>query len=234
MNDVAGVSVQTPKIYNLIDGKEFFESSSPANIENFSMDKGVAPQLQWINKDAQDYMYVVMRRYGAPSAVDPTAGGIAIWKKDKLMNTPFDRIEVKDESIVQLFPMRHNAYVYVYVNYDVMPSKYVEVTSLSGSIVYDPMKKLLRSRCGTLESCVGVLALATQIGEGHISLNYAQANELIPQYILGSQNPDQYNRLHDLLAYNLKHQSGDPTSDGYWPPASAGTNHPSPYNLHTI
>jgi hypothetical protein len=225
------------EVYNLIDGKEFFEGGSEAGEpgkEGFSIETGVAPKLQWYNKDASDYVYVVMRRYGAPSAVDPTAGGIAIWKKDKLMNTPFDRIEVKDESIPHLHPARHNDFVYMYVNYDVMPSKYMEVTSLSGSIVYDPLKKLLRSRCGTMEATVATLALATQIGEGHISLNYAQANELFAQYIMASQHPEQYNRLHDLLAYNLKHQHGDPTSDGYWPPATGGTNHPSPYNLHTM
>lgn len=227
MND----DTATTKVYNLIPGQEFFKGDNEPKIEGFG---GATPQLQWYNKDASDYVHVVMRRYGMPSSVDPTAGGIAIWKKDKLMNTPFDRLEVKDESIPHLYPMRHNDFVYTFVNYDVSPSKFIEVTSLSGSIVYDPLKKLLRARCGTLEANVATLALATQIGEGHISLNYAQANELYPQYILGAQDPEQYNRLHDLLAYNLKHQSGTPTSDGYWAPATGGTNHPSPYNLHTM
>ncbi len=210
-------------LYHLIDGNMFFEGISDIEegIEGFSIETGVAPKLEWYNKDAGDYVYVVMRRYGAPSAVDPTAGGIAIWKKDKLMNTPFDRIEIKDESIPHAYPSSHNDFVYMHVNYDIMPSKYMEVTSLSGGITYDPLNKMLRMRCGTLEACIATLALATQIGEGHISLNYAQANELFAQYIIGSQNPEQYIRLHDLLAYNLKHQSGSPTTlEGSWPPAS--------------
>lgn len=236
--DIFGLVTRPVKdFYHLVDGTEFFEGGAhlEPGKEGFSIETGVAPKLQWYNKDASDYMYVVMRRFGAPSAVDPTAGGIGIWKKDKLMNTPFDRIEIKDESIPHSFPSNHNDFVYMYVNYDVMPSKYMEVTSLSGGITYDPLKKLLRVRCGTIEGCVAILALALQIGEGHISLNYAQANELMAQYIMGSQHPEQYNRLHDLLAYNLKHASGSPTTlEGSWPPESAGTNHPSPYNLHTM
>ena len=88
--------------------------------------------------------------------------------------------------------------------------------------------------CGSLEANVATLALATQVGEGHLSLNYVQANELYAQYILSTQDAEQYLRLYDLLSYNLKHQSGDPTSDGYWPPAAGGANSPRPWNNETV
>ena len=198
------------------DGKEGFAGQSP---------------LDWHNKDAADYVRVLMDKYGMPSSVDPTAGGIAIWKRDKLMNTPFDRLEVRDESIPHAYPMPHNDFVYGFVNYDVAPSKFLEVTSISGSITYDPLKKQLRARCGTLEAVIATLALATQCGESHLSLNYIQNNELYPQYILASQDPEQILRLHDLLAYNLKHQQGDPNSSGFWPLA-VQANMPVPSNLY--
>lgn len=186
--------------------------------------------LAWHNKDAANYVNKMMEKYGMPSSVDPTPGGIVIWKKNLLLNTPFDRIEIRDESIPHVYPFPHNDFVYAFVNYDVAPSKFLEVTSVSGSITYDPLKKQLRARCGSMEANIATLALAIQIGEGHLSLNYVQSNELYPQYILASQDPEQVTRLHDLLAYNLKHQQGNPSSDGYFPLA-VQANMPMPSNL---
>jgi hypothetical protein len=191
---------------------------------------GTAP-LDWHNKDAASYVKKMISKYGMPSAVDPTAGGIAIWKKDLLMNECFDRLEVRDESIPHVYPFPHNDFVYAFVNYNVSPSKFLEVTSVSGSITYDPLKKQLRARCGCIESVVATLALACQVGEGHLSLNYVQSNELFPQYILASKDSEQYIRLHDLLCYNLKNQQGNPNSDGYWPLA-VQANIPLPSNLY--
>lgn len=171
----------------------------------------------WHNRSASDYVHVVATKYGQPSAIDPTPGGMAIWKRDKLMNTCIDRIEVKDEAIPHCHPTNHLDFVYASVNYDVAPSKFLEVTSLSGNITYDPNKKQLTARCGTIEAAIASLALATQIGEGHISLNYAQANELYPHYLVATQDPEQIARLYDLLCYNLRHQRGDPSPSGSWP-----------------
>ena len=135
-------------------------------------------QTSWLNKDAADYLHVLINKYGLPSAIDPSKNGTAIWKKNKLMNTCFDRIELKDESIPHAFPSWHRDALYVWINYDVAPSKFLEVTSLSGTLSYDPLKKQLRVRCGSIESCISILALCSQIGEGHISLNFAQRNDL--------------------------------------------------------
>lgn len=195
--------------------------------------EGFAPgtnPLSWHNEDAANYVKVLMNTYGIPSSVDSTPGGIVIWKKDRLLNTPFDRLEVRDESIPHVYPFPHNDFTYTYVNYDVAPSKFLEVTSLSGSITYDPLKKQLRARCGSIGANVATLALASQVGEGHLSLSYVQNNELYPAYILASQDPEQYLRLHELLAYNLKHQQGNPSSDGYFPLA-VQANMPMPSNM---
>lgn len=210
----------------------FLRENFNGNAQEGFINTDSAGPLDWHNKDAAIYVKKLISQYGMPSSVDPSSGGIAIWKKDKLMNTPFDRIEVRDESIPQAYPFPHHAFVYLFVNYDVAPSKFLEVTSISGSVSYDPLKKQLRARCGNIEACIATLALCSQIGEGHISLNYAQSNELYPQYILGSQDPEQITRLHDLLAYNLKHQQGTPnSSNGYWPLA-VQANMPLPSNLY--
>lgn len=136
------------------------------------------------------------------------------------MNTCLDRIEVRDEAIPHCHPGNHLDFVSVYVTYDVAPSKMLEVTSLSGTISYDPLKKQLRARCGSVETAIATLTLATQVGEGTISLNYVQANDLFNHYLTSTQNPEQCSRLQDLLCYNLKHQRGDPSPDGSWPLAN--------------
>lgn len=170
----------------------------------------------WDNRAAADYIHVVAVRFGQPSAVDPTPGGIAIWKREFLQNTCLERIEVRDEAVPHCDPTNHMDCVYAYVNYAVPGSKYTEVTTLTGNVGYDPLKKQLWARCGSVEACVALLALATQVGEGHISLNFAQANRLVSQYLVAAQDAYQANRLRDLLCYNIKHQRGDPLPSGNW------------------
>ena len=159
---------------------------------------------------------ILIAQYGQPSSIDPSAGGTIVWKKNRLMNTVFDRIELRDESIPHCKPAPHKDFLYAYVNYDVAPSKFLEVTSLSGSVSYDPLKKELRARCASMEANIATLALATHIGEDRVSLQYVQANELYKQWIAETKNPEKVDQLYDLLSFNLKHQKGNPDSEGFW------------------
>lgn len=202
------------------------DTASPLNV--FGGD------TQWENRDASDYVHVLAAKYGQPSAVDPTAGGMAIWKRDKLMNTCLDHIEVRDEAIPHCQPANHADFVYAFVNYEVDASKFLEVTSLSGTITYDALKKQLGARCGTIEAVIASLALASQIASGAISLNYAQANELYAHYLVSTQDADRVSRLYELLCYNLSHQLGDPSYSGSWPLAEPhGCTDPLPFGAAT-
>ena len=134
-----------------------------------------------MNRQPADYLGILIAKYGQPSSIDPSPGGMVVWKKDRLMNTCFDRIELHDEAIPHCKPMDHVDFLYFFVNYDVAPSRFIEVTSLSGSVGYDKLKKMLWARCGSAEANIATLALATHIDEGHISLTYVQANEMYAQ-----------------------------------------------------
>jgi hypothetical protein len=187
--------------------------------------------LDWNNKQAIDAVTSTMAQFGVPSSVDATSGGIVIWKKDRLLNSCLDRIEIRDEAIPHNSPQTHNDCVYVFVTYDVSPIKFMEVTSISGSVTYDPLKKQLRVRCQSIEACVATLALCVQVGEGALSLNYAQSNELFSQYIFASQDANQYEKLRDLLCYTLEHQKGTTMSEGEWALSSNKVGLPLPRNL---
>ena len=176
----------------------FDQSNSDHSITN-SFD-----QLQWKNPRAIEYAYQLISQIGLPSEIDPTANGMMIWKSELLSNTCFDRIEIRT-----LNDSSKNI-TYVFVNYDLPISKYVEVMDLSKLIVYDPLRKQLRACAPTLELCVAILTLAVQIGEGQISLNYTIENNLLPSYLRSSQQHASYTRLYEYLSYSLKHQQGIP------------------------
>jgi hypothetical protein len=172
--------------------------------------------LNWNNGHAAAYMSLMVSKYGKPSTLDTGRGGSAIWKKGRLQNTVFDRIELRDENVPHSIPYPHSDFLYAFVNYEVPPSRFLDVSSISGGLAYDPLKKELRSRGGSMEENLVALALALQIGEGQLSLMYAQANGLYKQWINECKNPAKVDQLYDLLAFNLKHQRGNPAGEGYW------------------
>jgi hypothetical protein len=159
----------------------------------------------WQNRSAADYIHILATLYGQPSAVDPTLGGLAIWKRELLQNTCLDRLEVRDEAIPHCVPANHLDFVYVFVKYELTPSKRTEVLSLTRNVGYDQAQKLLWARCGTVHGAIATLALVTQIGNGSINLNYALANELLAHYLVASQIVDQSDQLYDLLCFNVRH-----------------------------
>jgi hypothetical protein len=145
-------------------------------------------------------------KFGQPSAVDPSPHGIAIWNRDKLAAGCLDRIEIRDEAIPHCHPENHFDYVYGFITYNVPQSRFLDVTNLTENVGYDAGKKQLWARCSTIEAVIATLALITQIAQGFISLNYAEANNLYNHYLTASQDPNQTSRLYDLLCYNIKHQ----------------------------
>lgn len=133
---------------------------------------------------------------------------MAIWRDEFLKNSCLSRVEVRDEAIPHCVTgcINHVDFVRVYINYELIPSRFMEVSSLTKTIGYDAQRKQLWGRCGTIEGAIATLALATQIGNGSINLNYAQANELLTHYLLASQDADQAQQLFDLLCFNVRHQ----------------------------
>jgi hypothetical protein len=154
-------------------------------------------------------------KYGEPSNVDYSRGGSAVWKLDRLVGTIFTKIELKDENVPHCTPISHGDYIYAYINYDVSPSKFLDINSITGNIAYDQLKKELRARGSSIEEILVSLAIATQIGEGQLSLQYIQANGLYKQWIFETNNPEKVDQLYNLISYNLKHQHGDPRPQGF-------------------
>lgn len=176
-------------------------------------------RFSWNNSDAIAYLNVGIKQWGKPSVLVRKAGGLAIWSKKQLKDTCFDRIELRDESVPHCVPLPHRDFLYTYINYEVTPELFRDVLSLSGSVSYDPLKKLIRARCGSQEANIATLYLATQIASGKQSIKDIQKHQLYKKTILSTQNPRNVAELYKKLCDNVKNQSGNPAFTGFWPAA---------------
>ena len=173
--------------------------------------------VRWDNKDAIEQYNLLKRKYGNPSNQDLSKGGIAIWKKDKLMNSCFEYIEILDESVAHCVPYPHRDFLYTYVKYEIPDDKVLDVISLSGSVAYDPLKKTLRARCGSEEANIATLYLALGIGNSMITLNEIQQNKLYAQAIKSITDNQNVQIYYDKICEFLENQPGNPNWSGYFP-----------------
>ena len=134
--------------------------------------------LKWENGDAISYLQVGIDRWGQPEHLSKKRGGIAIWTKKQLKNTCFEVIELRDESVPHCVPLPHRDFLYTYINYEVSPELFADVLALSGSVSYDPLKKLIRARCGSNEANIATLYLTTEIASGKQNLRDIQQNKI--------------------------------------------------------
>ena len=175
--------------------------------------------LRWENMDAVAYLQVGINKWGKPANLSKNRGGIAIWTKEQLKNTCFEQIELRDESIPHCVPLPHRDFLYTYINYDVSPNIFADVLSLSGSVSYDPLKKLIRARCGSQEANIATLYLTTEIASGKQKITDIQQNETYKKTILSTQKPHEITKLYNKLCHNIKTQPGNPNLTGFWPAA---------------
>ena len=173
--------------------------------------------INWTNKDAIEQYYIMKKKYGTPRITSFAKGGMAVWTKDKLLNTCFERVELIDESVAHCVPKPHRDFLYHYVNYEIPSDKVLEVISLSGSVAYDPLKKLLRARCGSEEANIATLYLATSIGNSRISLKKVQEEKLYKKTIVSTSDSQNVQIYYTRLCKYIKDQPGNPKWTGFFP-----------------
>lgn len=70
---------------------------------------------------------------------------------------------VRDETVHHLCPKQHLDFFYSYIRIDITPKQLKNVIMLSGSVGYDPLKKMLYARCAGLAPNIATLKIATDI-----------------------------------------------------------------------
>lgn len=176
--------------------------------------------MKWINPHSIQNYYLLRKKYGKPCYSDFSSGGSATWssKKLKSIGSSYHEIIVKDENVPHCVPTPHNDHLYHYIQYGIPKERVFEVIKLSGSLSYDPLKKLICSRSDSEEGNVATLWLAVKIAKGEQSFETDQARA--EAYIIAINNAKnnitKYLSMYDELTADIKSQP-NPNLDGYFP-----------------
>jgi hypothetical protein len=150
----------------------------------------------------------ITAKFGAPTALDSTAGGVAIWKCEALRDGRMDqgiwhRIEMRDELVEHKSPAPHFDFLYTEFPLVIPPERVTEILALSKSVTYDPLKYVLTARCHFMEANVATTWLAMQIATGRMTLAPGERAKAYSDAIMGTAgNPKAYaKKVADLRAY---------------------------------
>lgn len=134
--------------------------------------------MNWNNKQAIKVYKELSHEWGKPSILSEKKHGIAIWTKEDMNKQKFFNQKncfvetiIRDEKVKHLCPAQHFDFLYSYIKINIPPNKLMEVYSLSGSVGYDPLRKLLYARCAHMGANYVTLKLATDIVLDH-QVNY--------------------------------------------------------------
>jgi hypothetical protein len=128
----------------------------------------------WIDRSkihtAKKTYHCIVKQFGKPIAISNTPGGIAIWNKEQLdiKNTKYgkncyDEVILRDEEIVHHCPTKHDDFIYTSIKVPVKPNQIDMLISISGSIIYDPLKNTVTARCASLEANIATLKVVTDL-----------------------------------------------------------------------
>ena len=91
-------------------------------------------------------MKELYRLIGSPDVIDKKHGGIAIWSGDTLKKAGYGflrRLEIIDESVPSVRPVKHFSNLYIWVNLKPSIDQLTNILSLSKDFFYDRKKELL-------------------------------------------------------------------------------------------
>ncbi len=126
-------------------------------------------RLNWNNKSAIKLYTYIEETFGKPTVIASNKHGLALWTKNKMKKKIFNRRNIfqehllRDETVPHNCPKYHLDFFYSYIKINIPPNKLASVLSLSGSVGYDPLKKLFYARCASLAANIATLKVATDI-----------------------------------------------------------------------
>lgn len=117
-----------------------------------------------IVKEGPVYMYnQLVNEYGSASVLANEKNGIAIWDETKLNDNIHYSLELRDEYVPHCVPAPHHDFLISYIKVHIPSELLYNVLTVSGSIAYDGLKKLLSARCASLEANMATFATAFQV-----------------------------------------------------------------------
>ena len=128
----------------------------------------------------------IIREFGSPDLIDPSAGGGAIWFKKTLRSRgkKYEQVLILDEAVPHASPSPHADFFYIQVRLPLNKNKISEVLGLSKSVQYDPLKQVLTVRCHFSGANKATMYLAVKIAQGQLTLKEVQDKNLYSETIM--------------------------------------------------
>lgn len=158
----------------------------------------------WRNKRPKKFYKKALKMFGRPNFVANVPRGMAYWKTKG--NSLFYEHYIKDEEVEHCVPAEHYDYFYSSVKCYVPPDKRLAVLSISGSINYDGLTKLLTARCASLEANIATLYLGMCVANGKMNIKDVKKEGLYGKYIRGEmeQHKELTKQMMDMKKKNNK------------------------------
>lgn len=137
----------------------------------------------WLHIRPKNYFPKAVKLFGKPTFVANVPHGMAYWRMKG--NSLFTEHYIKDQSVPHCVPAKHFDYFYSSVKCYVPPDKRKDVLSISGSINYDGLTKLLTARCANLNANIATLYLGMCVANGLMSIKNVKKSGLYGKYIRG-------------------------------------------------
>ena len=136
---------------------------------------------KWKNGRPKKFFPRACKLFGKPTFVANVPNGMAYWKTRGLFSEHY----IKDQEIKHCVPAKHYDYFYSSIKCFVPPNKRLAVLSISGSINYDGLTKLLTARCASMEANIATLYLGMSVANNKMSIKKVKQHGLYGKYIRG-------------------------------------------------
>jgi hypothetical protein len=125
---------------------------------------------------------------GPPDVIDKKNGGIAIWSAITLKKAGYGflrRLEIIDESVPSVTPVKHFSNVYIWVHIKATTDQLNNILSLSKDFFYDRKKELLIVRSACIDTAVAQASLILLYTKCKVTFYDLVSNDLLTNYYTG-------------------------------------------------
>jgi hypothetical protein len=144
----------------------------------------------------------LMENIGYPDITDSSKGGIAIWANNTLKSRGYKflhRVEIIDESVPSMYPIKHFSNVYIWVKVNLTDTMINNVNQMSTDIFYDRGKGLLIVRSASLDTAVAQAALVGLYSKGKVSYYDIMNKAMLERYYCSIKKPKVRKVIYTVL-----------------------------------
>ena len=157
---------------------------------------------KWKNKGPKNLYPKLLKLLKKPVFTANVPNGMAYWKTKGL----FSEHLLKDEHIKHCVPSNHVDYFYSSIKFYVPPEYFKRFCSISGSIFYDGLKKLITARCAGIGANIATLYLGMSLVQGKMTIQDIKKKGLYSKHIRGEaiSHDEMRKKMMDMKRKNNK------------------------------